>query len=211
LRTGETVTLADGAGRWRCAEVVDVAGATLTVRATGGVAREPVLTPKLTVAFAPARAGEPEEVVRALTELGVDAIRPLVTARGVVRWREGRSENALRRLRRAAREAAAQCRRARLPEIGDPVELSELAGTPGLLLGDASGEPPSAARMPAGDWTVVTGPEGGFAREEREALAGATAIAVGPHVLRAVTAPVVLAGVVAAYRNPTERPENARD
>jgi len=46
--------------------------------------------------------------------------------------------------------------------------------------------------------TLVSGPEGGFAPEELDALSAFTAIGLGPRVLRAETAPVVAVALVRA-------------
>ena len=71
---------------------------------------EPAAVPALTVAFAPVKGERPEWVVQKLTELGIDRIVPLVSERSVVRWSGARGKATVERLRRVAREAAAQCR-----------------------------------------------------------------------------------------------------
>ena len=82
--------------------------------------------PGLTVAFAPTKGERPEWVVQKLTELGVDRIVPLISERSVVRWAGERGAGAVERLRRVAREAAAQSRRVWLPDVecGDEVRRS---------------------------------------------------------------------------------------
>ena len=118
----------------------------------------------LTVAFAPAKGDRPEWVVQKLTELGVDRIVPLQTARSVVRWDGERGRRAVERLRRVAREAAAQSRRAYLPEVSrsDLAALAEPPPGPAPVARAELGGPP-----PAGDSTVAVGPEGGWSDEER--------------------------------------------
>ena len=77
------------------------------------VERVPRPEPPVTVAFAVVKGQRPEWAVQKLTEIGVDRIVPLQTARSVVRWPLGESSAQLARLRRVAREAAVQSRRAR--------------------------------------------------------------------------------------------------
>ena len=91
------------------------------------------LEPALTVAFAPIKGERPEWVVQKLTELGIDRIVPLRSERSVVRWTAQRGQAAVERLRRVAREAAAQCRRVWLPEVAETVAFADLAmlGGPG--------------------------------------------------------------------------------
>ena len=75
------------------------------------------------MAFAPVKGERPEWVVQKLTELGIDRIVPLFSERSVVRWSGARGQATVERLRRVAREAAAQCRRVWLPEVSDSVRL----------------------------------------------------------------------------------------
>ncbi len=204
LRAGEGVTAADGSGAWRAYVVARIAQGALSLAADGAVHREPVLAPSLAVAFALSKGPKPETVVSGLTELGVDLILPFRSSRSVVRWEGDRVPTATARLRRVAREAAMQCRRSRLPEIAEPVDVPTLALHPGVVLGDPAGVPVGEIGPPAeGEWLAVVGPEGGLDAAEREQLTGgegATKVAVGPHVLRTETAAVALAAVLATRR-----------
>ena len=204
LRAGERVTAADGSGAWRAYVVARTAQGALALTADGDVHREPVLAPALAVAFALSKGPKPETVVTGLTELGVDLILPFRSARSVVRWEGDRVPTATARLRRVAREAAMQSRRARLPEIAEPVDVATLALHPGVVLGDPGGLAVAEIAPPAeGEWLAVVGPEGGLDAAERDQLtggAGATTVAVGPHVLRTETAAVALAAALATRR-----------
>jgi 16S rRNA (uracil1498-N3)-methyltransferase len=104
------------------------------------------------------------------------------------------------RLQRVAREAAMQCRRARLPDIAAPTPLLDLAGRPDLVVAERGGP----AAEPGGDagWTVLVGPEGGFSSAEAEALRAAPRLVLGAHVLRAETAAVAAAAVLTRRRRP---------
>ena len=96
-------------------------------RRDGAVQSEARAEPRLTVAFAPVKGERPEWVVQKLTELGIDRIVPLRSERSVVRWTGTRGQATVERLRRVAREAAAQCRRVWLPEVCDTVAFAEPA------------------------------------------------------------------------------------
>ena len=202
LAVGETVVLADGAGRWLLTRIAEERDGAVGVVPVGDVHEEPTRTPTLTVAFAPAKRDHGTEVTHQLVELGVDRIVPLRTERGVVRWDGERGGKHLERLRRVAREAAMQCHRACVPEVGDPCTPAELAARGGgVVVADALGTPVSRASLPDGDaWVVLVGPEGGFTDAERAAFGGATRVAIGPHVLRAVTAAPAIAAALAACR-----------
>ena len=104
---------------------------------------EPAADPPVTVAFAPPKGDRPEWAVQKLTELGVDRIVPLVAARSVVRWTGDRAAAPVERLRRVAREAAMQSRRAWLPVVEEPSSFAAVAARPGAALAVAGGDPPS--------------------------------------------------------------------
>ena len=76
---------------------------------------------------------------------------PCAAARSVVRWDGDRGERAVDRLRRVAREAAAQCRRPWLPEVTAVTTLDGLAS--------ASGGRPQPG--PARGRAALPGPSGG--------------------------------------------------
>jgi 16S rRNA (uracil1498-N3)-methyltransferase len=206
LRAGERLTAADGAGAWRPYSVVDVAPGRLGLAAVGTARREPAVQPRLSVAVALTKGGALDDVVAALTELGVHRIEPLRTERTVVRWDEARASSAVERLRAVAREAAVQSRRATVPEVRDVAAIASLAARDGLVVADRAGM--SASQIPAprgGEWVVVVGPEGGLAPDELALLPNAPRVAVGRNVLRAQTAP--LAVVAALYDRTTPVPD----
>ena len=198
LRAGEVVTAADGTGRWRPYAVRAAGAGELELDATGAVRVEPELAPVVGLALALTKSGL-DHVAARCTELGVDHIEPVRTERSVVRWDDARERKAVARLRTIVREAAAQCRRARLPEVRPVTSPVALAGRPGLVLADRAGVPAGAFPVPGPEgWTVVVGPEGGLTAAEIDRLGPSVPrLALGPHVLRAETAPIA---VVAAFR-----------
>jgi 16S rRNA (uracil1498-N3)-methyltransferase len=116
-----------------------------------------------------------------------------------------REDHAIERLRRVAREAGAQCRRARLPVIDGPVPVAEIVGRAGLVLADHEGVGPDELLEPAdGAWVVAVGPEGGFDESELDSFAGVPRLAIGSFVLRAETAAIASAAALAwRRRRPT--------
>jgi 16S rRNA (uracil1498-N3)-methyltransferase len=210
LRGGEALTAADGDGLWRPYTVVGVRPGAVDLHAQGAPVVEPQLDPRLVVAFALTKGAKPDLAVQKLTELGVDGVTLLSTRRSVPRWDETREEAAVARLRRVAREAAAQSRRARLPEIDGVHPVTELIGRPGLVVADPAGEEPARlSAPPSGEWVLVVGPEGGFEPDEVSALCSAAPggetpvrLRLGPHVLRAETAAIAGAAVLTTQRAP---------
>jgi len=204
LRPGEPVVAADGAGRWVPCHVASGAPARrargadpATVLVPDGPAvDEPLRGPEVTVAFAPVKGDRPEWVTQKLTELGVDRIVPLRTSRSVVHWEGERGAKAVARLRRVAREAAAQCRRPRLPEVAGVGRLEDLArrNGAGFALAEAGGDPPTLDRP-----VLAVGPEGGWDPDELAAFG--PGIGLGATVLRAETAAVVAGALLCGLRS----------
>ncbi len=184
---GAVVTVADGAGGWRavhfgpCLEPIAV------------IEREPRLSPCLAVGFALVKGERPELIVQKLTEIGLDRVMPFVADHSVVRWDAERAVKHVDRLRRVAREAAMQCRRAWLPVIDDVRTFAEIAGTPGVCVAERGGGPLSLANP-----TVLVGPEGGWSADER--LQGLPIVSLGAHVLRAETAAIVAGALLTTLR-----------
>jgi 16S rRNA (uracil1498-N3)-methyltransferase len=203
LRAGELVAVSDGAGRWApCRVAGDAlsrgarrADATALLVPDGPVVTVPRVGPEVTVAFAPTKGDRPEWVVQKLTELGVDRVVPLRTARSVVRWEGERGDKQVERLRRVAREASAQSRRVWLPEVAGVCRIDALGGVAGTapVLADPGGEAPGVDR-PA----IAVGPEGGWDDDERAVVT--RSVGLGPTVLRAETAAVVAGALLCALR-----------
>jgi 16S rRNA (uracil1498-N3)-methyltransferase len=188
-RAGEEVTVADGHGGWRACAFVAGGG----LEPTGEVEHRPAPAPPITVAFALTKGEKPETAVQKLTELGVDRIVPFAAARSVARWDGERADRHVARLRKVAREAAMQSRRAHLPTVADVVTFADAAAIPGACLADAGGAAPTLDRP-----VVLIGPEGGWSEEERGA--GLPTVGLGPFVLRAETAALTAGALFAALR-----------
>jgi 16S rRNA (uracil1498-N3)-methyltransferase len=209
LAAGERVICCDGAGSWRACTVTAALAATRAKRgrgrepevaepmellaADGPITTETAVAPRLTVGFPLLKGDRTEWTVQKLTELGIDAIIPLVTARTVVRPDASTAPRRGDRLRRVAREAASQSRRVFLPEVADPVSLA------GLPLDAVAFAEPGGALLPEEVTTVFVGPEGGWSAEEL--ARGATTVSLGPGVLRAETAALVSGVLLAARRS----------
>jgi 16S rRNA (uracil1498-N3)-methyltransferase len=152
----------------------------------------------LWLVFAPVKRARIDFIAAKATELGAAALWPVMSEHTAV----GRVN--ADRLHANAIEAAEQCGRLTVPEILEPDSLrGALARWPEgrrLLYCDESGAGApiagvlEAARGEAArGWAVLTGPEGGFARAELDALANlsiSTPVSLGPRILRADTAAI---------------------
>lgn len=203
LGDGDRVVAADGAGSWAPCRLTVARGGgggrlgrSAGLVADGPVARQERTEPAVAVAFAPAKGDRSDWAVQKLTELGVDRIVLTRTARSVVRWEGERADRATGRLRRVAREAAAQCRRPWLPEVLGPAGLDDLEV---LLGGPACLARPGGAAPSLDRPAVVVGPEGGWAESELERFP--RTVGLGPTVLRAETAAVVAGTLLCGLRS----------
>ncbi|HEX8769685.1 MAG TPA: RsmE family RNA methyltransferase, partial [Acidimicrobiales bacterium] len=189
LRPGEAITVSDGAGAWRECRF----GAALEV--AGEVIQEAQPQPPVVVGFAVVKGERTEWAVQKLTELGVDLVVPFVSARSIVRWKPGdnRAARHVDRLRRVAREAASQSRRAWLPVIEEVTTFDEVARRAGAALADISGDAPAP---PYG--ILLVGPEGGWT--PGELAAALPTVRLGPHVLRVETGAIVAGALLSAFR-----------
>jgi 16S rRNA (uracil1498-N3)-methyltransferase len=206
IRPGERVDVADGAGLIAECVVTDVGSGsvTLEVRARREV---PVPDPRIVVVQALPKGDRAELAVETMTEVGVDVIVPFAAERCVARWPAGdRAAKALARWRSAAREAAKQSRRARIPEVTGLATAPEVAtrlksAAAALVLEPGAGAALARMDLPAhGDVVLVVGPEGGLSPAELTAFtaAGAVGTRLGDSVLRASTAGAAAAAVLMA-------------
>jgi 16S rRNA (uracil1498-N3)-methyltransferase len=143
-----------------------------------------------------------EEVVEAVSQLGVRRIVPFISSRSVVKEL---SPAKLERWQRIAREAAETAHRAIVPEIEPVVGWDELFGhlTGRIVVCWEAEEHASLIEAATGnDISLVIGPEGGLTLEEvgvaREHQA--VVVSLGLRTLRAETAAVAAVAVLASRR-----------
>jgi 16S rRNA (uracil1498-N3)-methyltransferase len=194
LGVGEDVLVSDGRGvlvECVVAAVVDE-GLRLTVRARRTVPRP---DPRIVAVQALPKGDRAELAVEVLTELGVDEIVPWAASRSIAQWHGPRGDKAVEKWRRTAREAAKQSRRAWVPTVSSLASTSDvtarLASSNALVLHEGATRSIAAIDLPErGVLFVVIGPEGGISDDELDAFAavGATAVRLGPPVLRTSTA-----------------------
>jgi 16S rRNA (uracil1498-N3)-methyltransferase len=208
LRVGERLLLTDGNGTAAVGEVLSTGKRRFAVRVDDLVVEEHRQAPSLTVVQALPKGDRGELAVEVLTEIGADRVVPWAAERCVAVWRGERAAKAHARWVATAREAAKQARRVWHPvvpplatteAVADLVAVADLA----VVLHEDAATPLSdvlSVGVPAGEVVVVVGPEGGLtdAEVDRLVAAGATAVHLGPEVLRTSTAGLAAAAAILA-------------
>jgi 16S rRNA (uracil1498-N3)-methyltransferase len=157
----------------------------------------------LWLVFALIKRARLEWLVEKATELGAAALVPVLTERTVAEHVNAPRLNAI------AREAAEQSERLTLPELRAPQPLARLgeswpAGRRLVFCDETGTAPPIAAVLAGlapGPCAVLTGPEGGFAETELDAirkLPFVFPVGLGPRVLRSETAALAALAMVQA-------------
>ena len=118
-RVGEQVTLFDGSGAEFLAAVESLRRSSVDLQVIESRQMDRELPFLLAIGVALPKGDRQKWLIEKLTELGVAAIVPLTTERGVAQPAAG----ALERLRRSVIEASKQCGRNRLLQIHEPQQL----------------------------------------------------------------------------------------
>jgi 16S rRNA (uracil1498-N3)-methyltransferase len=202
LKSNDRVLVFNGRdGEWDGAVELQKRAAVLHI---GGRTRPQTAPGDLHYLFAPLKAARLDYMVQKAVEVGVSRLQPVLTRHGqVVRVNADR-------MRANAVEAAEQCGILALPEVAEPVALTRVIAEHDrgrtLIFCDEDAEvanPVAAlgAVRPGAPLSVLVGPEGGFAEDERAALLklpNVVRFALGPRILRADTAAVAALALVQA-------------
>ena len=208
LRDGDPFAVVDGVGHlWQARLAATQALLEQPLEQPACCMPPPLVRLELAVAL-PRRDGD--VILRMASELGIDAIQPLLAERSVVeRWN-------VKRASAIVREAIEQCERLWLPALPDPRPLaSVLPQADGIRLWATTRDDalPALAqelarlRAPAGELpsrvVVAIGPEGGWtAAEEAAARAqGWVPVQLGGPILRSSTAAVAAAVQLCSWRD----------
>ena len=193
LGVGDDLLIFNGRdGEWR-ATVLEVLKKGVILKAVEQT-RPQTFGPDLELIVAVVKKARVETIVEKAAELGARRVRLVMTRR------TNTDRIRLDRLDAIAEEAAEQTGRLDVPVVDDPVKLEAvLDGWEDgrrLMFCDETGGASAIGALTAagqGPWAILIGPEGGFSPEEGERLRGlayATAVSLGPRILRADTAAI---------------------
>lgn len=202
---GEQIELVDGHGTRAVITVTGVSGKDRLMGVVDCVANEPAPRPTVTVIQALPKAARSELTVDLLTQAGADVIVPWQAGRSVANWGK-KQDKGLAKWRAAARAAAKQSRRSRIPEItpvADQAAVAALIQAAPLALmlhEDATGKITDQPVAQVDSVVLIIGPEGGISPAELDAFttAGAHPVRLGPEVLRTASAGMVALAALGA-------------
>ena len=207
VRVGDALECCDGQGRSYAGQVIHRSSHQLVVKINARILK-PRQALHVTLAPSLIKLDRFEWVVQKATELGVDRIVPVVTARTIVRPSLAQAERRLERWRRIIRQAAQQCGRPSVPDIEPPQPFARfIAGVnraasrlvmPTLARTTVALQEGVAGVAEAGSVIIAIGPEGDFTPEEVDSAArqGAALVSLGLLTLRSETAAIATLAIV---------------
>lgn len=213
LEVGAEVEVTDGKGRWAQGVVRSSGSKSAEIEATSEGVDAPSSMP-ISFAVAALKPGDVDEILPALTELGVDHVH-VFQQRGVAKLRM--NDKAVERWERILTQAVKQCKRSYVPTLSAHESLNEMLrhlrapeklvawkNTTKLLLEPDSAVPVTkylAGKRPTALFALAGG-ERGLQADELAALKANefTPVRLGPHVLRSVTASVATLAALSMFR-----------
>lgn len=195
LKAGDPLILFDGSGADFDARLL-VPGKARSAAEVGKVVREEHPPPlQIHLALGISRGERMDFAIQKAVELGVGNITPLFTRRSMVQLRGERLANRTSHWQGVVRHACEQSGRSLLPQLQSAGSLAgwlgQFHGT-GILLDHRADNGLQQLPRPDREITLLVGPEGGLAQEERQLAGrhGFTGVRLGPRILRTETAPL---------------------
>ncbi len=204
LKQGDKVRLADGTGKVAVARIVNVWKNRVGLEVVDYLGQKDDLIP-CTIFMAPLRRERFEMAILKLSEIGVSAIRPIITERSI-RYNGADLKRRLSRWQTLSFEALKQSRGFKATMIELPVTLEEAVSEVEdscfkiALFSEKRDGGPSAYFMNEDLFplVVVVGPEGGFSPSEKDFLTsrGFRAVGLGRRIFRSETAAIYVASLL---------------
>ena len=168
---------------------------------------QPATGPAITLVQSVLKGKKMDWIIQKATELGIQAIVPVISDRTIARMKSERRGHQKERWEKIALGAAQQCGRSDIPSISSVMSLSDFFRNDSeaklkLILWEQELLRPLKAEL-AGRLTddpimAMVGPEGGFTAEEVERARGKgwVSVSLGSRVLRAETAGLVVLSIL---------------
>lgn len=197
MRVGDMLTITDGTGTDYGCQIDNITKDSVTLSVCYKQASNSEPTVDVTIYQGVPKSTKLEDIVQKCVELGVTKIVPTLTKRCVSRPDEKSAGKKQARYQKIALEAAQQSGRGIVPQIADMQTLKQAIATDTsevkIVFYEGGGEPLNSIIAPdTKSVSIYIGPEGGFDKDEVDAIvnAGGKQATLGPRILRTQTAPV---------------------
>ena len=208
-RRGDKITAVDKIGNCAVIELTDFNNDTIKARRVGELMKI-VAGRKIILADCLPKQNRFETIIEKATELGVDKIQPLISERTIARPGGVREKNKIERWKKIAKEAAEQCARDTIPEIGEVRKLDDWLkeispldeNTLFLFCWEMEKETTVrevlTAHKDLKNIIVLIGSEGGFSEREVSEVksAGGVSASLGKRILKTDTAAISVLAMI---------------
>ena len=203
MREGDSLILFDGNGGEYPASISTLGKKRVAVSTGAKQLREVESPLAVHLGIAVSRGERMDWVVQKATELGVDAISPLLTERTEVKLKGDRAEKKIAHWQQVAISACEQCGRNTIPRIDTLQPLQkwlDAADAPLKLVLHHRADTLPNGSVATRRAVLLIGPEGGLSAGEIAAAeqGGFLSLRLGPRVLRAETAPIAALAILQA-------------
>ena len=212
LSAGDKVELFDGHGKLAKALITSVSRKKTQLRIEHLTTAKKRDHSRIVIAASVAKGQRFDWLIGKCTELGIDRVVPIIFDRTV---KQPKNAKIVERWENLAISACKQCRSLWIPKIDPPTKLAAALEMLNkdypkakILFGSLTSRKNSIAKLDTADNDIIafTGPEGGLTRQEEKFMAdsGAKPLTITKNVLRAETAAIVIAAILAAKRDATD-------
>jgi 16S rRNA (uracil1498-N3)-methyltransferase len=206
-KVGDSITVLNGRGQEFTARIMEIGPEQIIAVLNGQALRDSEPRVSITLIQSLPKADKFEWILQKNTEIGVVRFRPVLTERSSIKLDEHTVGSKMARWQKIILQAAEQSGRQVIPELLPIVSWSQvfLGLTPQLFLIPWEGERQCSLKSVLTCQTmipqmvsVLIGPEGGFSLSEVNfaRAAGAIPVSLGPRILRAETAGLVVASAI---------------
>jgi len=193
LKQDQSIVLFNGHGGEYLGRFSEVSRKTVRVEIEQFVDRNVESPLAINLGLGISRGDRMDWAVQKAVELGVTCLTPLATERCVIKFNDDKKQQRLQHWQHIVQHAAEQSGRTYCPPIGEITNLADwVASQQGLrVFLDPYAEQSLADLKPENPCvTLLSGPEGGFSEQERQAAkaAGFVPVRMGARILRTETA-----------------------
>ncbi len=196
MRKGDMLTLCDGGGNDYGCIIDEITKSSVTLSVCYKQASETEPNIKVSLFQGVPKAAKMEDIIQKCVELGVYEITPVLTKRSVSRPEPKQAAAKRGRYGKISLEAAQQSGRGIVPEINEMASLetalSQCRAELIIVFYEGGGESlKSLIKSDIKSVAIFIGPEGGFEKEEIDAIKakGGVCATLGKRILRTQTAP----------------------